>query len=859
MKHTSQQVTFEDTLTPDLQYTNVTTISSKVYARARRHDGSPVFIEQKYAPTHYIPVADASEATHQGFDGTALVAHQSKSLYEAKQWIESTRVPVYGDIQPEYMLLGDSYGARDVAWDIDRLYIWNLDIETDSENGYAKPDDPFAQVISITVRWRHMGKMGTVVYGLKPYTPVKDELYILCESEVELFVKFLDDFRAAGDYPDIVTGWNNEGYDMPYLINRAKLLLDEETWVKFSPYERVMERRVTKGYYQQNVVDIRGIAILDYMEMYKKFILVRPENYRLDHIAHIELKKRKVSYAEFKTLRKLYKLDPQKFIEYNIVDVELVDELDEKLKLIELVCALAYSSKANFVDCFKQVRLWDIMIYHRLRGEGKQIPPRRDNVKSTQYAGGYVKEPIPGFYKWVCSFDVASMYPHIIREWNLSPETKQRDFVGALSTLGKSADDVTVVVNGLLDKRLDTSSIKAKDLCLAANGILTERHREGFLPNMLKTLYDERVRFKKMQKAAESALELEHDPAKQKEIRKTIAACENQQKVRKVNLNSAYGAMGSAYFRFYDVGLAEAVTVTGQMVIRWIARDINTYLNRILKTTDIDFIIASDTDSVYMDMSRVVALLDPALTKEQIVNALDAFCAKKIQPLINKGFEDIADYLNVALPCMTMIRDVIADNCIWTGKKHYAMNVYDSEGVRYEKPKLKVIGLEIVKSSTPAVVRQWMKDALGLVVLGKPQDEMWKLIAKCEKEFFTLPFEDVAFPRSANDLAKYEAEPKGAPIQVSAALAFNRTLVKQGIAGDHEMIQDGDKIKFAYLRQPNPFKSHVMGSTYGCPPEWKIEQYIDYQTQFEKSFLAPIRAILDVAKWTTVRQPSVFD
>lgn len=498
MKHTAQQPVFSNTLTCELQYTNVTTIGNAVFARARKTDGAPVYVEQKYKPFHYIPTNETGAATHCGYDGTPLVPHMSQSLKEARTWIDAVKVPVYGDIQPEYMLLADTYGKQDVVFDLERLYIWNIDIEVDSEHGFAKPDDPFAEVTAITVKWSHMGKTGTVVYGRKAYTTVGDELYVQCDTEEELLLRFLDDLRSAGDYPDIITGWNVQFYDLPYLVNRLKRLFTDDVWQRISPFERVSERVVIILHRSQKVVDIRGIAILDYLELYRKFTYTQRENYRLDYIAHVELNQRKLSFQEYKNLRTLYRDNHQKFIEYNIQDVALVDQLDQKLKLIELVAALAYGAKSNFADCFKQVRLWDIAIYHKLRADGFQIPPRKDGVKNDQYAGAYVKDPIPGFYKWVVSFDVASMYPHIIREWNLSPETK----IGQL-------DGFTVkTVDDLLTQSIDLSDAHQQDVCIAANGVLTNRQEEGFLPEMLKTLYEERIKFKKMQKAAEKELEV---------------------------------------------------------------------------------------------------------------------------------------------------------------------------------------------------------------------------------------------------------------------------------------------------------------------------------------------------------------
>lgn len=861
MKHTAQQIVIQPALLPNQQYTNITTIGNGVYARARQNDGSPVYVEQKYLPTYYTPVDPTRVTpTHEGFEGRPLIARSFGNIRESREWIDQNPIPVYGDIQPEYMVLNDVYGAKDVGFEMDRLYIWDLDIEVDSENGFGKPEDPFAEVTSITVLWRHMGKTGIVVYGRKDYVTQKDELYIPCATEEELLLRFLDDFKSGGDYPDIVTGWNVQFYDIPYLVARLKKLFTQTTWERISPFNRMAERTVIIMGRPQIVVDIRGIAILDYKELYQKFTYSQQESYRLDHIAHVELGKRKVSYHEYQTLRRLYRENHQKFIEYNIIDVVLVDELDQKLKLIELVCALAYGAKCNFVDCFKQVRLWDIMIYHKLRSQGKQIPPRKDASKGDQYAGAYVKEPKPGLYKWIVSFDVASMYPHIIREWNLSPETKSTTMITGLTEPGD--DGKKRPRQELIDQQIDTSSVQGTDLCLASNGVLCDRTREGFIPAMLKTLYDERIWWKKQQKGFEAEREKETDPARKAELVKKISAAENQQKVRKVNLNSAYGAIGSAYFRFYDMDLAEAVTVTGQMVIRWIANDINKYLNAQFKTKH-DYVVASDTDSVYVDVTKVVEVItaqSASIDRIGIVNALDTFSKKKIQPLIDQAFVNIATYLNVAVPCMSMVRDVIADNGIWTGKKHYAMNVYDSEGVRYKEPKLLVHGLEVVKSSTPAICRAHMKKVLSMIVKGATQDEIWNYVESCRAEFYSAPFEDVGKPSGVNGLEKYGkgTTAKSIPYHVKGALAFNDHLVRTKLLQNNEPIREGEKIKTVYLREENPFRSHVMAAPFGCPAEWEIEKFIDYDTQYEKVFLHPIRNILECAGMSAERQPDLF-
>lgn len=843
MKHTARRACIKKKLMPSEMYTCVTTINKKVYVRGRLSSGEPIFVESRYAPTYYVPLqfgADPSLKTHEGYDGTALMEFPCEDLREAKNFLDECP-EAYGDIQPEYMMLADIYGSKDVPFDPDRLYIWNLDIEVarDEIRGYARPEDPFNPIQTISVKWRHMGQMGRIVYGLKPFTPDGADTYVQCVSEQQLLETFIADWRGAGDYPDIITGWNVRFFDLPYICARARLMLGDETTSRLSPFGVIDERKGIQWGQEALTVDIRGISTLDYYEVYRKFTANERESYRLDYIGQTELKKGKIDYADARSLDKLYEQDFAKFIRYNMQDVEIVDELEQKLKLIDLIIALTYTAKCNFADTFRQVRLWDIMVYHRLRALGKQIPPRKDQDKTEQYAGAFVKEPTPGYYKWIVSFDVASMYPHIIREWNLSPEmiVDKQDFG---------------TVEDFLARKVSLQSVDPK-YAVAVNGALMRKDAEGFLPAMLKELYEERTKFKKMMNAAKKALEHETDPAKRKQLERDKAAYNNQQAVRKVNLNSAYGALGNQYFRYYDVRLAEAVTVTGQLAIRWVAQDVNAFMNKANGTSGKDYIIASDTDSIYIEMEAVASRLN------NDVNQVDTFCQKFLQPLIDKSFAVLADYLRVYHPCLSMVRDVIADKAIWTAKKRYAMNVLDSEGVRYEKPQLKIMGMEAIKSSTPSIVRKMITSGLELFMRGEAQENMWAFIEDCKQQFTHASFVDIAFPRGVNGLQKYEAQSKHVPIHVAGALAFNRKLDRDNLTTVCEPIHEGEKIRFAYLRQPNPFHTHVLAAPVsGCPEEWNVEAWVDYETQFDKTFLEPFGKILECAGWTTEKHASLF-
>jgi DNA polymerase elongation subunit (family B) len=345
-----------------------------------------------------------------------------------------------------------------------------------------------------------------------------------------------------------------------------------------------------------------------------------------------------------------------------------------------------------------------------------------------------------------------------------------------------------------------------------------------------------------------------------------ISKYHNFQLTKKIQLNSAYGAMGNQYFRFYDTRLAEAVTLSGQLVIQWIARDINGYLNKLLNTKDIDYVIAIDTDSIYLNLKNLVhtAYKDKMPDdKSKIIDFLDKVSDTKIQSIIDRSCSELKEYLNARSQKMQMKRESIADKAIWTAKKRYILNVYDNEGVRYETPKLKIQGIEAVKSSTPEVCRQKIKDAVKLI-LTKTQTELYTYIDTFKSEFKLLPPEMIAFPRGCNGLSTYSDSKtvygKGTPIHVRGALVYNKLVKEKKLEKKYPCIQEGDKIKFLYLKTPNHIQQNVITmSEDGLPPELNLHKYVDYELQFEKTFLDPLKIILDAINWSTKKTMSFDD
>ena len=535
-----------------------------------------------------------------------------------------------------------------------------------------------------------------------------------------------------------------------------------------------------------------------------------------------------------------------KFVEYNIIDVELVDRLEDKMKLIELALTMAYDAKVNYSDVFYQVRMWDTIIYNYLKKKGIVIPPKEKTDKDEKYAGAYVKEPIPGVYDWVVSFDLNSLYPHLIMQYNISPETLLDE------------KHPTATVDKILSEEISFEMYKDNAVC--PNGAMFRKDKKGFLPELMEKMYGERVIFKKRMLKAKQ----EYEKTPTESLKKEISRCNNIQMAKKISLNSAYGAIGNQYFRYFKLANAEAITLSGQVSIRWIETKMNQYLNKLLSTDGEDYVIASDTDSIYLNLGPLVTKFFGSKSgdKAAVVALLDKICQDKLEPYIDKSYENLADYVSAYEQKMQMKRENIADRGIWTAKKRYILNVWNSEGVQYSEPKLKVMGIEAVKSSTPAPCRQMLKDSFKIMMSGS-EDNMIDYIDDCRKKFKQLTPEDISFPRSVSDVAKYKSSSdiysKGTPIHCRGALLYNHYIKKANLTNKYSLIQNGEKIKFCYLKKPNIIHENVISFIQDFPKELNITRYVDYDLQFNKAFLEPLRTILDAIGWSVEKKVTLED
>ena len=824
-------------------YTSVLPYRGRLLVRGVNHDGSHKKYRVNYRPSLFVP--SNKESKYKTLDGRSVGKMEFESIPDAKKWIDEyedvSGFEYFGNTRYQYPFIADQFPDK-VDWDIKQIRLITLDIECESENGFPDADEAIEPIISITAKEHTTKKI--VVFGMNNFVNDRPDVnFVKCSTERDLIEKFKQFWLEYN--PDIITGWNVKFFDMPYLMNRFRRLMGDEYLLQFSPWGVVTQQsaRITaKGFNkEQKYWDIMGVATLDYLDLYRKHTFVRRESYKLDYIGEVELGENK-NENPYDTFKEFYTKDYQQFIEYNIQDVELVDKLEDKMKLIELHLTMAYEAKVNYQDVFGQVRMWDTIIFNHLKSKNVVVPANKESEKSRAYEGAYVKDPVVGFHNWIVSFDLNSLYPHLIMQYNISPET----MVGY--------DPNRVNVENMLNQKSDLSDLDTRTI--TPNGAQFRTDKQGFLPELMDKLYKERVIYKDKMAKAKALYQETGDSRLKNEISKNY----NIQLARKIALNSAYGAIGNQYFKYFDVRHAEGITMAGQLTIRWIERDVNAYLNKLLKTNNDVYVVASDTDSIYIKLDAVVnKIFKDKSDNKKIVKVLDKFCEEKLQPYIDKSFSKLAQYVRAYDQKMFMKREVIANKGIWTAKKRYILNVFNEEGLDLKEPKLKIMGIEAVKSSTPAPCRVKIKEALK-VIMNQDEASLINFIENFRNHFKKLSPEDIAYPRSCNNLKKYSSTKdiyqKSTPIHVKGALIYNNMLRKNKLR-KYEVIQDGDKIKFITLKEPNPIREHVISFTSKLPKEFNLHKYIDYDEMFTKSFLEPLRFIVNAIGWNFERKATL--
>jgi DNA polymerase elongation subunit (family B) len=815
-------------------YTNIQLAGNTILYRGYEN-GQQIQSRTHFSPTLFV--TSNKEERYKTLDGENVKPVKFESPREAREFIAKyegvENFSVYGYERYVYQFIAKEFPGE-IDYDMKQMKIFSMDIEVACENGFPDVEASAEEMLCITIK--DMNTKEVFVWGTREFNPPEGVEFFVFWTEQEMLNHFVRWW--AENTPDVLTGWNVNLYDVPYICRRVNRVLGEKWMKTLSPWNRANEREINIMGRTHIAYDLSGINILDYLDLYKKFTYTNQESYRLDHIAFVELGQRKLDHSEYENFKDFYTSDWQKFVEYNIQDVELIDRLEDKMKLIELAVTMAYDAKVNLEDVYSQVRMWDTMIYNYLKDRDIVVPPRRGSKKDEKYAGAYVKEPVPGLYDWVVSFDLNSLYPHLIMQYNISPETLVE------------TRHPTATVDKLLRQEISIDG----EYCVCANGAQYRKDIHGFLPEIMQKIYDERTIYKKRMLAAKQDIENAKTPAETLALQKDVSKFNNIQMARKIQLNSAYGAIGNQYFRYYSLANAEAITLSGQVSIRWIENKINGYLNKLLSTEEVDYVIASDTDSIYLNLGPLVSkfFANKSSDKAAIVSILDKICQEKLEPFIESSYQELANYVSAYEQKMSMKRENIADKGIWTAKKRYILNVWDSEGVRYAQPKLKMMGIEAVKSSTPAPCRSKIKEALN-VIMNADEDAAQKFIADFREHFKELPIEDISFPRGCNNLNKWSnpatVYTKGTPIHVRGALLYNFHIKKNKLTHKYPLIQDGEKIKFVYLKTPNKINENVISYFQTFPTELGLDRQVDYDLQFEKSFLDPLKVIMDAIGW----------
>jgi DNA polymerase elongation subunit (family B) len=833
-------------------YTNVTRVADYIYFRGY-NSGRRIQQRVKYKPTFYV--ASPKPTKFKSLTGSYLAEMDFDTMRDGMDFLKRHKdvdnFDIHGNTNFVQQFISDAF-RKVIEFDRDVINVTTIDIEVQSDQGFPRPEDANHPVTAITIK----NNIDNVYYvwGLGDWSHSDsivnhlDVQYVKCANEAELLHKFMDQWAMS--YPDVVTGWNSRMFDIVYLVNRITKVLGEGHTNKLSPWCHTMRnpirgRVLELGQNQVQVYEISGIEQLDYLDLFKKFAYSygTQESYKLDHIAYTVLGDSKIDYSEYGSLNGLYLNDFQKFIDYNIKDVEIVDRLEHKMGLATLCMTIAYKGKVNYADAFGSVAVWDALIFNELRNRGIICPPKRDNTKERKIEGAYVKDPKVGMHDWVMSFDLNSLYPHIIMQYNMSPETVL-DHSHSFDLLRR--DNTNGSYQSSVDYLLDHNHVEVKpEHSMAGTGQYFSRTKRGLFPELVDNLYNERKQYKKQMLDVEQKIQ---DFGSSYELEREVTTLDNKQMAIKILMNSLYGAMSNEYFRYYDIRIAEGITISGQLTIRWAEKHLNQYMNKVLGTDNQDYVIAIDTDSLYINMGGLVDKVKP----KDPVKFLDKVATEKIEPMLDNAYLKLKEYLNGYDQMMVMKREVIASRGVWTGKKHYVLNVHNSEGVQYNEPKLKMMGIEAVRSSTPSICRTMIKDTIK-VILEKEENDVQNYIRMLRDKFAQTPIEDIAFPRSVNRLEFYRDSimlyKKGTPIQVRAALTYNHYVDQHSLTNKYEKIHSGEKIKFCYLKQPNKVQSNVIAFPSILPEEFDIRHHVDYDTQFEKSFLEPVKSILDAVGW----------
>lgn len=883
-------------------YTFVDKVGSRVYHRYVENGEHFTEIVDSFPIHQYL---ENKQGDHTSLYDDRLKRFTYNSIRDAKEFrerCEATHLRVFGMEDDTQNFIAHAY-PHEMKFNREDFKVASIDIEVEHDDGFPEPAEAAHEILTIDMKV--FGAPG-ICFGTLPNPGVEGN-YIQCRNERDMLYRFMEHFRNEDIH--IFTGWNNYGFDVPYLVNRVNNVCGEGEAAMMSPYYKKSRNCIMPTHNAEGVdsYKILGVTVLDFLQLYKKFNREKQESYKLGDISEVEEVGKKVDFEEYgNNLMRLYRENYKLFLEYNAMDNELVERLDAKKKFVTLAIAIAMLTHSRLSDSMGTVKIWDNLIFHMSLAEGKIVPPKRENERVT-FAGGFVKTAVPGLYRWPVTLDLTSLYPSIVRLLNLSPETWVHAPMGGVEMVDK-------VLDGEVDPRLYTHC-DGQELCFAINGSTFRKDKQGVLSKAMAFVFFERKRYKDLMKdenrkvqALTTEMESCQDPDRIRDLRTQIATLKQNvdmldafQAAVKVVANGGYGAVGNPNFRYFEPAISEAITTTGQYIIRFISNRLNDHLNEMFETDGFDYVIGSDTDSVMITVEAFVKAIDPTgkiekKTPQKIVDAINKFCEEDIEVFLAEEYAKMAELLNAFENTLDMKREAICDYGLFRAKKNYVLRVYDMEHVRYAHPKLKIAGLETQRSDKPRICRDAMRDIIEEFFDGSEAALQAKVAAFREK-FWSSPLKNIAFPKGVGNMEDYgtanagtllyedidedenglhllddpfaeqdrldadedeffmvpsaQGFAKGTPFHVKASITYNRERAKHPqLHAVFEEIKPKNKIKYVYLRMPNPAHNQAIAFVDDLPKEFGLHSYLDLDTQFEKSFLSPVRSLTKLVGWS---------
>jgi len=796
---------------------------------------------------------------------TKLKKKRFKNQYDRSRYLKDNKVTrVFENFNVYQQFLIDAYWQENEKPDFTKhqLKVHFIDIETYSPDAFPDPQDP-NDIINIITIYDTIAKK-FYSWGLKPYTAKStDVVYVACKTEEELLHKFVDFFSK--DYPDILSGWNSEFFDVPYVINRVRKVLGEEYMQKLSPAGSLRSRTFMGKYGREQVKwHIEGLSCVDYLDIYKRFCQTLRESYKLDAIGEIELQERKIDYGD-QNLTELADGDWNTFVDYNIQDVNLLVRLEQKLQYIQLLRMIAYAGLTTFEGALGSLSVITGLCSIRARIKDKRIPTFVKDVKEgTKNEGAYVADPQKGFQEHIVSLDANSLYPNTMITLNLSPETK----VGKI--VSSTDKDITIKhVNGqtfTLNHDKFAAFVKQEEIAISRAKILFTQKEKGIIPDTIDYYYNKRVEVKKQHtKAKKKLVTLEENTQEYRDLQVEVDRLNIRQHTIKILMNTVYGYFGNKHSPLGDDDLANSITLTGQAVIKESNRILTDYIKANTNLTDEELqenspIIYNDTDSSYISIKHLVKAKNIPISDKE----------GNVSPEYYKVVEEIEDHLNNEIviwgrsslgskDCRLVFkREAIADVGLFLAKKRYVLHTLDVEGIPGKK--FKYTGVEVVRTTMPAPIKPYVKKIIETMLLTKDYTATNKIFNETYEIFKGLPLEDIAFVMGVKGYEKYANRcsgfetVKGMPKHVKAAYYHNILLDRFGIERKYEKMASGDKVRFFEVKKPNNFGLSVIGYKYYYPKEFQNVFEIDYEKMFEKIIYSVIERFYEAVNWT-VKKP----